>query len=46
MPLARAVIRGHSQVGVAIDAFLEVESFEKLPDKPFSQYEASGQSVS
>lgn len=45
VPLARALTGGYSQVDATIDAFLDAQAFEMLPDVPPSPFKASGQWV-
>lgn len=44
MPLARA-LTGYTQVDVCVDAFLDGNAFDKLPDVPPSPFQAAGQEV-
>jgi biotin carboxylase len=44
-PLCKALTGGYSQVEATVDAYLEPEYFNKLPDKPPSPFKASGQEV-
>merc|ERR1712061_249956 len=44
MPLARA-LTGYTQVDTCIDAFLNANAFERLPDVPPSPFMAAGQMV-
>lgn len=45
LPLARRLTGGYSQVDAAVDSFLNVEAFSKLPDVPPSPFKAAGQEV-
>jgi len=45
VPLARALTGGYSQVDAAADSFLDIDKFNKLPDKCPSPFKASGQEV-
>jgi len=45
MRLARALTGGYSQIDATIDAFLDAEAFEMLPDVPPSPFKASGQEL-
>mmetsp|Transcript_19329 Transcript_19329/g.40704 ORF Transcript_19329/g.40704 Transcript_19329/m.40704 type:complete len:925 (+) Transcript_19329:97-2871(+) len=44
-PLARALTGGYSQVEVTADAFCDPTAFDKIPDRPFYPFKASGQEV-
>jgi biotin carboxylase len=44
-PLCRALTGGYNQVDAAVDAYLNKERFERLPDKPPSPFKAAGQCV-
>jgi hypothetical protein len=44
MPLAQAMT-GYTQVGACVDAFLDAEAFDRLPDVPPSPFLAAGQVV-
>ena len=44
-PLCKALTGGYSQVEATVDAYLEPEDFNKLPDKPPSPFKAAGQEV-
>merc|ERR1711877_5975 len=44
MPLAHA-LTGYTQVDACVDAFLDVNAFDRLPDVPPSPFFASGQVV-
>merc|ERR1740138_483046 len=44
-PLARALTGGYSQVDADIDAFLDEEAFEAIPDAPPTPFKAAGQEV-
>merc|ERR1711879_111308 len=44
MPLAQAMT-GYTQVSACVDAFLDVNAFDRLPDVPPSPFFASGQVV-
>ena len=43
--LARALTGGYSQVEVTADAFCDPTAFDKIPDRPFYPFRASGQEV-
>ena len=40
---ATALTGGYTQVNATLDAFLEPDKFEKLPDEPPAPFLASGQ---
>lgn len=44
-PLARSLTGGYSQVDADIDAFLDEEAFEAMPDAPPTPFKAVGQEV-
>jgi biotin carboxylase len=44
-PLARSLTGGYSQVDADIDAFLDEEAFEAMPDAPPTPFKAAGQEV-
>lgn len=44
-PLCTALTGGYNQVGAAVDAYLDVDAYNELPDKPPSPYLAAGQCV-
>jgi len=43
--LCRALTGGYSQVEATVDAYLDVDHFKKVPDKPPSPFKAWGQEV-
>jgi biotin carboxylase len=45
VPLAKALNGGYSQVDATIDSFLDVASFNNLPDVPPAPFQAAGQEV-
>jgi biotin carboxylase len=44
-PLCRALTGGYNQVDASVDAYLDQEKFDLLPDKPVSPFKAAGQCV-
>merc|ERR1711879_539190 len=44
VPLVRALTGGYSQVDAAIDSFLDLDAFSRLPERPHP-FQASGQEV-
>lgn len=44
-PLARALTGGYSQADVSVDAFIDENAFDAIPDVPPSPFKASGQEV-
>lgn len=44
-PLCRALTGGYSQVEVAVDALLDGPAFDRIPSRPCSPFQASGQEV-
>lgn len=45
VPLCTALTGGYNQVGATVDAYLDPNVFDCLPDKPPSPFKASGQCV-
>mmetsp|Transcript_29231 Transcript_29231/g.90831 ORF Transcript_29231/g.90831 Transcript_29231/m.90831 type:complete len:427 (+) Transcript_29231:64-1344(+) len=45
LPLARALVGGYTQVDATLDAFLDEEAFQRLPEMPPSPLKASGLNV-
>lgn len=45
MPLCSAITGGYNQVEATVDAYLDKEQFDRLPDKPPSPFLAAGQCV-
>ncbi|CAB9509573.1 Inherit from NOG: acetyl-CoA carboxylase biotin carboxylase [Seminavis robusta] len=44
-PLCRALTGGYNQVDATVDAILDRETFDRLPDKPVSPFLSNGQCV-
>merc|ERR1719235_2095611 len=45
VPLAKALTGGYSQVDATVDAFVDADAFERIPNVPTSPFKASGQVV-